>query len=117
MIDITGVNLTKFAQKVYELSIPRGLGFIHAKPGGLSESEAAKHIQPSGLVALRMDYVHGRGCKMTVFRDGESDRLSIHDTWCDHADAAFDELLREFGLTRPSGVKHGSACECGSCPK
>jgi hypothetical protein len=29
MIDITGVDLVKFAQKVYALSVPRGLGFLH----------------------------------------------------------------------------------------
>jgi hypothetical protein len=29
MISITGVDLFSFAQKVYELSQPQGLGFLH----------------------------------------------------------------------------------------
>ena len=33
MIEITGCDLSVFIKKVYELSAPQGLGFIHAKDG------------------------------------------------------------------------------------
>jgi hypothetical protein len=38
MIDISGIDLVKFAQAVYELSKPQGLGFLHFSPGPLEEN-------------------------------------------------------------------------------
>lgn len=115
MIDITGVDLAKFAQKVYELSVPRGLGFLHAKSGGLSAEEAAEIVKRSehANVALSMDYVAGRGCKMTVFRN--LGQLEIRDAWYDHTDSDLTTLLAAFGIGRGKPGEHGISCECRDC--
>lgn len=99
MIDITGVDLVEFAKAVYDLSRPQGMGFLHYKEGPLSDAEAAQvvgnpHRSPS--VALCMDYVFGRACKMTVFRNG--DNLEIHERWYDHSPEDLQELLRRVGI-------------------
>jgi hypothetical protein len=112
MIDITGVDLVRFAQAVYRLSMPRGMGFLHAIGGPLPEEEAKSLIQPAGRIALSMDYVRGRACKMTVLRDGE--RLEIRDSWYDHTDVDLRTLLAEFGKTA-TPAEHGISCECGDC--
>ena len=90
MIDITGSDLVKVAQAVYDLSKPQGMGFLHAKSGGLSDEQAKSLIQ-EGRIALRMDYVSGRACKMTVFRD--QGKLLIRDNWYDHSENQLMELI------------------------
>lgn len=112
MIDITGVDLVKFAQKVYELSAPKGLGFLQYTSGGLSADDAAAMIS-DGKNPLSMDYVGGRCCKMNVFREG--DRLMIRDSWFDHTDEQLKQLLSFFGITAPGGAVHGFSCECSAC--
>ncbi len=118
MIDITGVDLVKFAQKVYDLSVPQGLGFLHFKSGGLSEEDARELIEkwenmkPTNT-ALSMDYVHGRACKMHVRKEGG--KLLIADTWYDHTDSQFEELLKSFSIELTSKSKHGVACNCNDC--
>lgn len=92
MIDITGVNLVKFVQHVYALSVPVGMGFLHATSGPLSEEEAKRHVSTDGShVAVSMDYVKGRCCKMTVFREGG--KLLMQDKWFDHSDADLATLI------------------------
>lgn len=62
MLEVTNVDLVKMAQVVYELSSLQGLGFLHAKSGGLSEVDAKKIVEreePLGRIALSMDYIHG----------------------------------------------------------
>lgn len=96
MINITGVDLAKFAQAVYARSIPVGMGFLHARGGGLTDEDAKSLVNETGYYALSMDYVHGRQCKMTVYRkDG---KLQIYDSWHDHSAAALDDLLTEFNI-------------------
>ncbi len=100
MIDITGTDLTKFVQAVYDLSRPQGLGFLHARDGGLSDEDAAKlrgMEKPDGHIALSMDYVHGRACKMTVWRD--DGKLWINNTWYDHGPSLLTELLKRIGVS------------------
>lgn len=123
MIDITGVDLVKFAQKVYELSSPQGMGFLHYTPEPLSEEEAkqlvghpVEHPDKLGMsdsVVLDMDYVRGRACKMTVWK--EEGRLVINDNWYDHTDRILDMLLKEFGFSRKIEQEHGCACGCIDC--
>ena len=115
-MNLPGIDLAKFAQKVYELSVPKGLGFLHSTPAPLSREEAEKMIQPTGRIALSMDYVAGRCCKMTVFRDPEGN-LSTRDSWYDHTDKQFAALLAAFGLAPPEAAQHGVACECEVCGK
>lgn len=121
MIDITGIDLVKFAQKVYELSAPQGLGFLHYTPEPLTEEEAKKctyldreppYAHGSGVV-LDMDYVKGRACKMVVWqKDG---KLKIREPWYDHTDGIFKELLNTFNIQVPAETEHGIACGCMDC--
>lgn len=117
MIDITGVDLVKFAQKVYELSAPQGLGFLHFTPQPLSETDAKRIVENSkghyGGVVLDMDYVAGRACKMVVWeKDG---KLVIRDSWYDHTDSQLQTLLNNFNIKGGAASEHGCACECADC--
>jgi len=99
MIDITGVDLKEFVKKVYELSKPQGLGFLHYESGGLSDEEAqfiVDNCYNPTRFAVAMDYVKGRACKMTVHKNG--DKLEIKDSWYDHSENQLKELLSHFGL-------------------
>lgn len=116
MIDITGIDLVKFAKKVYEFSAPQGLGFLHYTPEPLSDDEAKQLVdifENDKSWALDMDYVKGRACKMTVWQKDE--KLEIHDDWFDHTDRIFDQLLSNFGIKRNLEVKHGMVCNCLDC--
>jgi hypothetical protein len=103
MIDITGVDLAKFAQKAYALSSRQGMGMQANPETTLSDADAQKLVQPTGHIALSMDYVNGRACKLTVFR--EDGKLSMRDAWYDHTDSQLRELLAE----------HGISCNCVKC--
>lgn len=97
MIKITGIDLVKFIQKVYELSSPQGMGIIHYEKGGLSEFDAKAILAGArGDIVVNMDYVKGRACKMTVFREGKD--LFIRPEWYDHDHYQLEELLREFDM-------------------
>lgn len=101
MIDVTGIDLKKFVQEVYALSVPVGLGVLHARPGGLSDADAQEIIDresDDGHIAASMDYVHGRQCKMTVFR--KNGRLEIPQQWFDHTPQQLGELLKRCGVDR-----------------
>lgn len=113
MIEITGVDLVKFAQKAYELSVPQGLGFMHFTPRPLDESEAKEMICMEGRCPLSMDYVHGRACKLTVFK--EDNKLFVPPSWYDHTDEQFRNLLEAFGIKLEKAGEHGCACNCVKC--
>jgi hypothetical protein len=113
-IEITGVDLAKFAQKAYELSVPKGMGFLHFREGGLSDSDAKMLVRDEGRIALNMDYVHGRGCKMTVIREDE--KLYIDDRWYDHTDEDLEDLLSAFSIKyEKKNREHSIACDCIDC--
>ena len=111
MIDVTGINMVEFVQKVYELSRPIGMGFLHHRPCGLSDDDAKAFILKDGSVSL--DYVKGRSCKMHV--RCEDGKMSIGDGWFDHTDAQLAELLAHFKLSPPAAREHGCACNCAEC--
>lgn len=113
MIDITGINLIEFAKKVYELSVPQGLGHLHFTPMPLTNDEANQLINEKERIALDMDYVKGRACKMVVWR--KNGKLTIHDSWYDHTDKTYDKLLSSFGIERSAQSEHGCACNCVDC--
>ena len=113
MIDVTGVDLVEFAKKVYELSVPQGLGFLHFKPEPLTDEEAKGCIRREGNIVLDMDYVNGRACKMVV--RSENGKFVISDTWYDHTDKALAQLLQHFGIAIPPSMQHGCACNCMDC--
>jgi len=114
MVEITGIDLVKFAQKVYDLSVPQGLGFLHFTNDPLSEAEA-KDIVKSGdkKHPLSMDYIKGRACKMNVYvKDG---KWFIHDSWYDHTNTQYKQLLESFDIQKETEVEHGIACNCVDC--
>lgn len=116
MIDITGINLIEFAKKVYELSVPQGLGFLHFTPQPLADSEAKQLVdafKDDKSLALDMDYTRGRACKMHVRR--ENGKLTISDTWYDHTDRIYQQLLDHFSLQKSTNKEHGCACNCIDC--
>lgn len=115
LIDITGIDLVEFAKKVYELSVPQGLGFLHYTPKPLSDEEAKSCLRKDTNFCLDMDYVNGRACKMTVFKEGE--KLYIRDAWYDHSDSTFQKLLNSFNINATIGSAHGCACNCIDCQK
>ena len=116
MIDITDVNMVVFVKKVYELSRPQGMGMMHFTAGPMSTEDAERLIQADGTVS--MDYVSGRACKMHTRLQG--DRIVINDSWYDHSDAQFAELLKHIGVGEdtPAGSsapEHGPSCNCDDC--
>lgn len=95
-------------KKVYELSSPRGLGFLHAKEGEL-EDEVIQRLmtqfdkQPNYPVLVSMDYVYGRCCKMTIRRHPTDDSLALLPThWYDHLDYQLLELMEACGVEEPA---------------
>lgn len=117
MIDITGVDLKEFVKKVYELSAPQGLGFLHYKEGSLSNIECENIIEMGrdDRIALDMDYISGRACKMIVFK--EEEKLWIRTAWYDHTDEQLKELLQHFNITTKEKREHGVSCNCFNCQK
>jgi hypothetical protein len=99
-IDVTDVPLDKLVRTAYALSRPQGLGFIHAKDGGLDD-ETLQAILKRGegdqWCAVSMDYVHGRAVKFNVRRI--DDRLYIDNQWFDHSTGQLKQLLDEVGLS------------------
>ena len=87
-------KLILFIKKVYALSAPQGLGFLHFNPEPLSDSDVDSLIVPAGRIAVRMDYVRGRACKMDVFRDSNNGTLHFNLPWYDHTPEQEAELLR-----------------------
>ena len=99
MLEITGIDLKEFAKAVYADSVPVGLGFLHARSGELPNEDVEELLERgNNHNPLMMDYVHGRGCKMTVFSDDEN-RLWIDNRWFDHTESQFTELMAKFDIT------------------
>ena len=40
MIEVTNVDLAVLAQKAYELSAPKGMGYLHYTPGPITYEQA-----------------------------------------------------------------------------
>jgi len=98
-IEVTNMNLQDLVKTAYALSVPMGMGFMHAKEGPLSDADAEHIIQTTKRqyrdnydgIAVSMDYVHGRACKFTV-RENKDGRY-IYDEWFDHTDKQLRNLL------------------------
>jgi hypothetical protein len=120
-VDITGVMLPEFVKKVYEMSSPQGLGVLHYRPEGLTNDEVNEILDASAgdkRICLSMDYVSGRACKMTVFKDEDS--IFIRFPWFDHTNEQFIELLRTvWPKGKPFPVfehdEHNPSCNCMQC--
>lgn len=97
-------DLLRFVKCVYARSVPQGMGVLHAKEGELSDADAQDCIDTENSPAVCMDYVHGRACKMTVFRDNA--HLYVRKHWYDHSYVNYKELLAEFGVELPEQEGH-----------
>ena len=96
MLDVTGIDLIKFAQDAYELTPLTGkASMLGAKRNGkLSKEDAEKLVEQykdDGEIALRMDKVKGKDCRMTIYRDGSS--LLIDSIWTGHTTEDLKDLL------------------------
>lgn len=94
-IEITGCDLVLLVKAAYDLSVPHGLGFLHARPGSLTDEQASMLINDDKTSPVSMDYVLGRAVKMTVIR--MDDKLFIAPRWFDHSDADLQALLTRIG--------------------
>jgi len=100
MIEVTDWDLSKMVSKVYELSKPAGMGFLHYKAGPLEEDEVANMVKlinesagsAIGSTALHLDYVFGRCCKFVVRKD-ENNKLWIREFWMDHSEQDMVDLI------------------------
>ncbi len=113
MIDITGVNMIELVKKVYDLSRPQGLGFMHFNPEPMTDEQARDYINDDGTV--NMDYVSGRACKFHVRK--EDDQYVIGDSWYDHDNDQLIALLAHVGITvdKDNLSEHSCSCNCDPC--
>jgi len=111
-VEITDVDLVEFVKKVYELSNPQGLGALHFQMGYLSDEDAKKIVE-YGKGGVHMDYVHGRACKMNVFK--EDDKLFIGTPWHDHTEGQLKSLLEHFNISYEPEGDHNPSCNCDEC--
>jgi hypothetical protein len=112
---VTREKVVEFVKKVYELSKPLGLGFMHFTENPLSDEDAEGCFGlVDGDTYVSMDYVHGRSCKMrmTVDKNGIA---RINTPWYDHTNEQTSELLAVFGVKAPENEEHSHACECQEC--
>lgn len=98
MLELENIDMRKFISAVYELSVPQGLGFLHAEPGGLDkdtldlfEKEYRYNANSGVACVLSIDYLRGRACKMSVWQ--ENGKLYIHPRWFDHSPVQLAKLL------------------------
>ncbi len=96
MIDITGVDLEELAKEVYDLST--GPGISPDEIGSEMLEQIIDIYVEDPKIALNMDIVNGRSCKMMVFR--KDDRLEIQDMWHEHSTEQLNELLRRCDVRR-----------------
>jgi len=115
-IDITGFNLVKLAQEAYNLSEPMGAGIMDFTEDPLSDEEAQELVDvysDDDHVALCMDYIKGRSCKLTVRREypaietqSQGGTLWIRNDWPDHTPEQLEDLLnrvRNEKISPPDG--------------
>jgi len=120
-IEVTEIDLIKFIKEVYKLSIPAGLGWLHFTKGELIDEEAKEILDTwknDKQFALDMDYIKGRACKMTVFKN--KDKLYIRSPWFDHTDMRLKKLLKSvWPEDKPfpelKAEEHGISCNCVYC--
>lgn len=100
-IDVTGIDLLTLVKKAYELSVPAGMGFLHFQPGPLPDHIAPRLVgNEDSDFPVNLDYVAGRGVKLTVTRNGG--RLYVPDRWFDHSAEQYSQLLATVGIDKPA---------------
>lgn len=97
-IDVTGIDLIEAVKAAYDLSAPVGLGHVSAYVAGadgLTNEEAAAHVDSDSSVPISLDYVNGRCCKFYVF--SRKGRLWTPRVWEYHSRKQLVALLRRAG--------------------
>ena len=98
MIEVTNVDLAVLAQKAYDLSAPKGMGYLHYTPEPITYEQAKGLVDHNHrMFPLDLDYVNGRAVKLTVRREKDG-RLWLEDTWFDHTMSQYRELLAYVGI-------------------
>lgn len=101
-VTITRANLPKVIAKAYDLSQPQGMGFLHAKAGGIPDEVLQQILDRSDNAKfdmnrdVRLDYVQGRAIKLGIGFDAEARTFYLEDRgsgWYDHSDEQWVELL------------------------
>ncbi len=94
-IQISKNAIPELVRTAYDLSVPVGLGFLHAKLGSLTDEQVDSLIDyDAKLCVVDMDYVLGRCCKFRVMRDKTcADKYYIRDSWFDHTESDMNKLL------------------------
>lgn len=92
-------RLNLAVRTAYDLSVPQGLGFLHAQPGAMTEEEAEQVINITPGRAIRLDYVKGRAVKLSLNKDEEGYYVHDHGDWYDHGPRLWDEFKRIVGAT------------------
>lgn len=101
MLDVTGIDLVKFAQDAFEITPLTGKASMLGikKNGKLSQEEAYKLVEEfneNEEIALRMDRVKGKDCRLTVYRDGKY--LLLDSIWTGHTTEDLKELLERHNI-------------------
>lgn len=90
-IDIKGISKAAVLAALYNASRPKGMGFLHAKPGDMSEAEAAKLLKEQTY----FDYLRGRVMKVDLSGDELEERLYDRDNGYGAAYHAIAHLLKK----------------------
>lgn len=76
-IDIKGIDKAELLAALYDGAAPQGMGWLHARDGGMTEREAQELLDAAGE-APWFDYVHGRPIKVG-FRGDLLLRADLYD--------------------------------------
>lgn len=102
-IEIPADKAREAIKAAYDLSTPQGLGFLHAREGGLDDETVDAILaneRPDSWIVATMDYVHGRSCKFRIYH--HEGRLFIRPRWYDHGDHQLEELLTRLDVESPA---------------
>lgn len=109
-INVTNVDMRAFVLAVYDLSKPKGTGWLHAAPGAIGDDvleEIMKDYDAAtrsrSLTVLQLNHIQGRSCQISVWRDVDG-QLYITDGWYDHEPEQFIELLQRLDLPVPASM-------------
>lgn len=94
-IDITTLDVRKLVDAAFEHSRPQGMGFIHHRPGPLTDEEfEAGKIRDGGY---SYDYVRGRSMKLHLrYQD---DHVYWQAGWYDHLSIEQFDVLIAAGMS------------------
>lgn len=96
-IEIPKSAIPAAVEAAYDLSVPAGMGFIHARGGKLDEETRDALIRwDDPRTVVHMDYVHGRQCKFWIRR--HEDKFYVDPRWYDHSHYQLVDLLERIGI-------------------